>query len=313
MKFYGNQICCGSYACLNAIQDSTIDPSLFEISTAAPFGVRHCENVFFDRLLTTIHDPNQGLDEALQLWGYRSSSVCTTSVEVILSALRSYGSEGRAAVLGPINMGRLGYQAIPALLERMDHYIVLEYCSDSEILCTDSEGMSNLCINLNQLAAWISVDDVPEACGQITLRTIERERNWVLADILTASLKKALANLCEAEECGQGSQAVYACLDYLVKYNCAQWRLPFLYDIQYLHQRKELFRLLLAEALKIDILSNAEATLLQQTLAHQETLLSEIYRMLRWKNILSQTSLFKLGQLERELTAQLTGCIDFAL
>lgn len=313
MKFYGNQICCGTYACLNAVQDSAIDPSLFEISTSAPFGVRHCENVFFDRLLTTIRDPNQGLDEALQLWGYRSFPVCATSLEVILSALRSHRSGDRATVLGPINMGRLGYHAMPSLLERMDHYIVLEYRSDSEILCTDSEGISGFRINLEQLATWISVDGVPEACGKITLRTMERERDWVLADILVAALKRALINLREAEGGGQGSQAFYSCLDYLAKHNYAQWRLPFLYDIQYLHQRKELFQLLLTEALRADILSGTETALLQQTLVSQEILLSEIYQALRWKNSLPQTSLFQVGQLEQELTAQLTRCIHFVL
>lgn len=43
MRFYGNEICCGSYACLNAMQDPSIDLQLFEISTSTPFGIRHFE------------------------------------------------------------------------------------------------------------------------------------------------------------------------------------------------------------------------------------------------------------------------------
>ena len=60
MRFYGNEICCGSYACLNAMQDPSIDLQLFEISTSTPFGIRHYENEHFDRLLTTYCDPNRG-------------------------------------------------------------------------------------------------------------------------------------------------------------------------------------------------------------------------------------------------------------
>ena len=63
MKFYGNEICCCSYACLNAIEED-IDVQLFEISTSAPFGVRHYRESHFDRLLTTFCDPNQGVDAA---------------------------------------------------------------------------------------------------------------------------------------------------------------------------------------------------------------------------------------------------------
>ena len=64
MRFFGNEICCGSYACLNAMQDPMVDLQLFEISTSTPFGLKHCENNYFDRLITTFCDPNNGMDRA---------------------------------------------------------------------------------------------------------------------------------------------------------------------------------------------------------------------------------------------------------
>ena len=107
MKVYSNQVCCGSYACLNVIQDSAIDVSLFELSTGTPFGIRHCEDEHFDRLLTTFRDPNQGLDYALRLWGYDVTAVSVPSCQKCLDLLRNHGP-GRV-VLGPVNMGGLEY------------------------------------------------------------------------------------------------------------------------------------------------------------------------------------------------------------
>ena len=196
MKVYSNQVCCGSYACLNVIQDSAIDVSLFELSTGTPFGIRHCEDEHFDRLLTTFRDPNQGLDYALRLWGYDVTAVSVPSCQKCLDLLRNHGP-GRV-VLGPVNMGGLEYYPNAAMLHRMDHYLALDYHSDREIICTDSEGLSGLQVTREHLENWINVDGIPEAQQRFTLRWIRYQRAWDIAEILAASLRRATGHLQEA-------------------------------------------------------------------------------------------------------------------
>lgn len=177
MRFYGNEICCGSYACLNAMQDPSIDLQLFEISTSTPFGIRHFENEHFDRLLTTYCDPNQGMDRALRLWGYDAETVRTGAAKEAVREIRRRISPEYPVIVGPIDMGKLGYQIMPALLKRMDHYILLEYCSDTEAYCTDSEGFYQYRLTYEELGACLSADAVPEADGCITVRQIRKNVN----------------------------------------------------------------------------------------------------------------------------------------
>lgn len=304
-RFCGNQVCCGTYACLNALQVSNVDVSLFEISVAAAFGIRHDENRNFDRLLTTLHDPNAGLDRALALWGYGVSSLHSASSEEFLTVFQDHCLGNGIFVLGPINMGGLGYQAVPRLTSRMDHYIALDCRSKSEIFYTDSEGIFDCRINLEQLAAWVNIDELPEARGQITLRKITWERPWNKAAILSFCLKTAASQLKAAEEAGQGSAAVYACLDFLSRYPIFQWRLPFLYDLEYLHQRKGLLQFLLAESENMGLLLHGELLPLKEMINRQRALLSEAYLNLRWHNFLDREALSRFGEIEAVLAESL--------
>lgn len=304
-RFYGNQVCCGTYACLNALQTSAIDPSLFELSVAAPFGIRHDRNPAFDRLLTTLYDPNMGLDSALSQWGYKVSLLYAASTEELLSILRNQCSGQGNFVLGPINMGGLGYQAAPNLLNQMDHYITLDCRSETELFYTDSEGIFSCRVNLKQLANWIDIDGLPEAQGRIALRRMIWERPWDKREILSVSLKKAAHQLKQAEEIGQGSRAVQACVEFLRIHNLFRWRLPFLYDLEYLHQRKGLFQLLLAELEAVKLQSGAKLLALKQMISKQRFLLSRTYMNLRWHNYLDEEALLQFGELEESLSEAL--------
>lgn len=150
MRFYGNEICCCSYACMNALQDQDIDLQLFEISTSVPFGIRHIGDSNFDHLLTTYCDPNRGVDAALELWGYDVEKHDAGEIDVAIDYIRSHLRYGKI-VLGPVDMGKLAYQVMPAVLKRMDHYITLSYKTEETVLFTDSEGFSALEMNYDDL------------------------------------------------------------------------------------------------------------------------------------------------------------------
>ena len=309
MKFYSNQVCCGSYACLNAIQDSTIDLSLFEISTGVPFGIRHYEDKNFDRLLTTFCDPNQGLDDALDLWGYDVTTISVSSCQESLDALRSHGPG--PAVLGPVNMGGLGYYPNAAMFNRMDHYIVLDYHSDHEIDCIDSEGLFGLRVTREHLEKWINIDGIPEARQRFTLRWICDQRAWNIADVLVSSLRKAACHLRQAEECGQGAEAVRSCCRYLAQNSSFQWRLPFLYDLEYLYQRKCLFQIFLTELQSETLLASKRIDQLRQTVQEQQSLLNTGYRELRWGAGFNEIYLLRFAELEQKLTTYVAQCAEF--
>ncbi len=305
MIFYGNQICCGSYACLNALRDSSLELSLFELSTGVPFGIRHVENGAFDRLLTTFHDPNEGLDEALRLWGCRVSKLQAGSGREAAAVLRAWPEEWERVVLGPVDMGALGYQPAPALLRRMDHYIVLERGSESALLCTDSEGFQDLRVSFRQLETWISAEGLPEARGKVTLRAVTRERPCGRAEILAAALRAGAVNLNQAERAGQGSGAVRACLDCLEASNIVHWRLPFLYDLAYLHQRKRLQEHLFTLLERDGLLAKNETPPLHALAAAQISLLGTAYASLYWENALQREALLEMADLEQTLAGHM--------
>jgi len=244
VRFCGNEICCGSYACLNAIRDKNLDPQLFEITTSAPFGIRHFENSYFDRLLTTYQDPGKGMDAALRLWGYAAVRYEVQTVGEAIEILKERLRDDRA-VLGPIDMGSLGYQVMPRLLKRMDHYVTLEYWSEDAVLCYDSEGFGGCLIRYEELQDYISVEEVFEAEGVITLRFIQKAaKEYQREEILERARVQAFRNLRKAEEEGEGSEAVLRCYDFLKGQDVYKWKLPLMYDIQYLMQRKWLMKVL---------------------------------------------------------------------
>lgn len=305
MIFYGNQICCGTYACLNALRDCSLEVPLFELSTGVPFGIRHVENGAFDRLLTTFHDPNEGLDEALRLWGYRVSRVQTGSGREAAAVLRAWPEEWERVVLGPVDMGALDYQPAHALLRRMDHYIVLERSSGSMLLCTDSEGFQDLRVSLQQVETWVSVEGLPEARGKVTLRAMTRERSCSRSEILAVALSRGATNLNQAERAGLGSGAVCVCLDCLEKTSIAHWRLPFLYDLAYLHQRKRLQEYLLTLLEQSGLLAKSETLPLHALIASQISLLGMAYASLYWEKVLHREALLEMAGLEQTLAGHM--------
>ena len=301
MRFYGNEICCGSYACLNAMQDSSIDLQLFEISTSTPFGIRHYENEYFDRLLTTYCDPNRGMDRALRLWGYDVETVHSGTVDEAVWEIRHRISPELPVIVGPIDMGKLGYQIMPALLKRMDHYLLLEYYSATEVYCTDSEGFYQYRLTYTELYAYLSADAIPEADGCITVRQVKKEWDYKMKEVLEQSFRYAVDNFCAAEEDGEGAQAIKNCCRYLEQYKEYKWRLPLMYDIQYLKQRK-LLMLFFVDLLEENRnCSGAQAGEIRKIVNTQNELLGKIYRNLQKGLGIDIESFNEMSQLESVL------------
>lgn len=301
MRFYGNEICCGSYAVLNAVRDSSIDLQLFEISLSTPFGIRHCENQKFDRLLTTYCDPNKGMDRALLLWGYHVKTDRFDEAKEAVIRIKKLLSLGKPVVVGPINMGSLEYQIFPSLLNRMDHYLLIEACSDTEIYCTDSEGFSQYRLTYEDVGRYMKADEVPEAEGMITVRQLYKEKQYDVETILKQSLIYAANNYYEAENSGEGSHAIRNCARFIKQYSDYRWRLPLMYDVQYLKQRK-ILALYFADLIeKYKVQRRSSMMDFRNAILSQNELLGEIYGKLRKGELLESDLFDELAEREKIL------------
>lgn len=302
MRFHGNEICCSSYACLNAMRNEEIDLQLFEISTSTPFGIRHYENNHFDRLLTTYHNPNQGLDDALELWGYKCLKYTVSSIKSMTEIIKKYVKNYRI-VLGPIDMGGLAYQAMSHILNRMDHYLMLEYWSEDSVSCYDSEGFSGYQLSYKELESYVSVYEVPEAENVITIRVIIQKGSWSIKDILQECYIKAYRNLSNAELEGHGSRAICRCYDFLIGNECYKWRLSFLYDLEYLIQRKWLGSVLNDEYKKYSLeQNNALVDDIENNIQAQLNVLGKMYNELRTNSQIVKEHFEVLSDLEINLS-----------
>lgn len=307
MRFYGNEVCCASYACLNAMEDPQIELPLFEVATSVPFGVSHLSNRNFDRLLTTYCDPNKGIEKAVALWGYEVLKYEAETPEEVVSILKAGLKESRA-VLGPIDMGKIGYQIVPALLMRMDHYIMLEEWTAAEIICWDSEGICGYKMNYETLVSYLSVNGIPEAKGRIAIRFFLKTGSCAFREeILIAAGKHAVENLRNAEQERQGSFAITECGSFLgeERNQSYKWRLPLLYDLQYLIQRKWLLKYLKGECGKNQKTKGLICNETEDIIEKQLSLLGDIYCRLKRKSQIDKNQFYKLGKLEKELSESL--------
>ena len=302
MIFFGNEICCGTYAFLNTIQEDTIDYKLFEITTTVPFGIKHQREMDFSRLLTTFCDPNEGVDKAAALWGYRQEKKIFED-EREAAAYIGEESYRHRCMVGPLDMGKLEYLLIPNLYTNMDHYITV-FREGGELFCVDSEGIPARRISLEELKTWMCVKKLPEAKGHIAVRTFEREEGFVREkrdeQVLLRSISAIAGNIRKAEEAKQGSRAVKACWDWLGEQPMNRWRLSFLYDISFLIQRKFLQNYWKKLLWKFDILKKGTIYEIGDIVERQIDLLSDMFRFLRSDNRVYQENFIRLAELERE-------------
>lgn len=298
--YYGNEICCCSYACLNVLQNASIDLQLFEVSTSVPFGVKHYENAEFDRLLTTYRDPNKGIDRALKLWGYSVEKYETTIPEKAIRYLRGHLKE-KAIVLGPIDMGQLQFYVLPGLLKCMDHYIALKYLDEEHVLCYDSEGFYGYPLSYSQLEKCMNINDLYEAEHKITLRSMQFREDFSYESVLKKSYEYAFDNFRNAECDGQGSEAFKKCYDYICSEEEYKWKLPLLYDIEYLLQRKLLLKGFMDQCHIVQMIPEALHNYVIEIIRRQWKLLEISYKDLSDNKSIRKDIFYELGEREREL------------
>lgn len=301
MRFHGNEICCGSYVCLNAMKDKNIDLQLFEISMSVPFGIQHMENSDFDRLLTTFCDPNKKMDDTIRLWGYDVCKYSVRTPEEGIQILKTHLQEG-PAVIGPIDMGALNYLIMPEVLRRMDHYITLQYWSEREVICIDSEGIGARCLTYQQLEKCISVQDVHEARGMINIRFIQKRRSYSMKYVLEKSFFQAIRNLQDAERCQQGAQAIWSCYEYVTGQDIYKWKLPLMYDLEYLLQRKYMLELLIEKCKEYNAINEKNCEHISLIGKEQRELLGKMYLRLRNCEKVQKSEFERVGELEKLLS-----------
>lgn len=301
--FFGNEVCCGSYAFINTVQDEGIDPKIFEITTTVPFGICHRQESDFSRLLTTYCDPNKGLGRAAELWGYRQKKRVfrenDEAAEYIVKESRNYH-----CLAGPLDMGRLKYLVMPHLYANMDHYITI-FQDDGNLYCMDSEGIPARRITKKELKDWLFVGSLPEAEGNIHVRSFERvdfcsdeiRREGAVKNSFDAAIK----NMVGSAEHGQGYHAVENCWNYLKDMPVERWKLSFLYDISFLVQRKMLQQYWKELADSFCLLGRNAAQEIEDIVQKQLEVLGRIFHRLQSEGNIYWKHFHELAKLEKQL------------
>lgn len=303
--FLGNEICCGTYAFLNTVQDKDIDYKTFEITSTVPFGIRHREEKDYSRLLTTYCDPNIGLDRAAGLWGYRQHKEMFRNSNAAAEYILKKSKTDRC-LIGPLDMGRLGYLVLPNLYVNMDHYITI-FQLDERLFCMDSEGIPIRHINREELESWILVNGLPEAEGWISVRSYEKTE-FVSGDeretkAVRDSFELIAKNFTGARESGQGNYAIEKCWHWLKEQPVMRWRLSFLYDIAYLIQRKILQQYWCGLVDTKHLTGGDWILKAERMIEEQIHILGNMFYVLQWENMIYEGDFHKLAELEGNLSA----------
>ncbi len=298
--FCGNEICCATYAFINTVQDGKINHKLFELSSSVPFGIKHQRENDFSRLLTTYCDPNIGLDRAVTLWGYRQDKKFFIDQKDIIEYIEKKSKETRCLV-GPIDMGRLGYLILSNLYTNMDHYITI-YQENGQIFVMDSEGILSRKVTKEEMELWFQVNNLSEAKGYLVVRSFKEiekkvELLWEKEAVI-GSMKWIQNNMREA----QGRKAIEQCFQWLIENPLNRWKLSFLYDMSYLIQRKILQLYWIGYAVRFSVLKEKEGDAIKKTVNEQICLLGWIFRVLQKENRLHEQHFCKLAELEDKFT-----------
>lgn len=310
--FLGNEICCGAYAFLNTVQDREIDHRLFEITSTVPFGIKHQKEGDFSRLLTTYCDPNEGLDKVAGLWGYAQIKDTFRDVKEAAEYIFEK-SEQRRCLVGPLDMGRLGYLVLPNLYVNMDHYITI-FRAAGELFCMDSEGIPVRRTSRSELESWLDVGELPEANGLIHVRSYEKncgsaepypDRKLREESAVRNSLVLIKQNLTEAREEGQGNYAIEECWRWLNQNPMERWRLSFLYDISFLMQRKILQQYWGELTDELYLLEKKRIRNIEKIVAEQINVLGSMFHELQKEKKICEQDFRKLSELEERLTIEL--------
>lgn len=277
--FLGAEICCGTYACMNCLAEQGIRPipdwKEFEIASSVPFGLRYMERVACDRMLTPFVNPAQGIDRAARIWGYQVERWSFPTEEAAVQWMEAHPEEG-PFVAGPVDMGALGYLPLSSRFQNIDHYITISVSPAGEADLMDSEYAGRIPCSWENLKRFLRIGKVPEAEGNLTVRSLKAGAVRPRRERLLLSFIGAGQNLARAREAGQGPLAFERCCHTIETTPPYIWKNSLLYEVSYVMQRKYLFLKLLKACCLEEILSKKDKNEIGQALNCQIQVLAEL-------------------------------------
>lgn len=283
--FRGAEVCCGTYACINYLEEikefGVVDYKSFEIATSVPFGICYKKRPHHDRMLTPVCDPNSGINRAASIYGYQMEQHDFQNIEDLIDWLKEKLVQA-PVILGPVNMERLVYLPMAGIYKAIDHYIVLSWLSQEQVVIIDSEGTGRIRCTYENLEKWISIHDIPEARQKLTVRRLIRERSVSKEIIVEQSWMGAIGNYRCIEM--SGGNAFLQCARTVKQVPAYLWKNSLLYDIAVLNQRKLLLELLLEQAKQLEnskYSRHIRWTKLEGTLKKQIVMLGRLFWQVR--------------------------------
>lgn len=251
--YSGNWIACGSYALIHAADLRYNDLIPLENSTGASFGISSKGLDYGGtRMLSVFRDFHYGIDKAAPLWGIQMNRVDGTTKEEIKELMRNPYID--RIVIGPVSMVGLVYLPLSQQYRCADHFIACIRKNKDIWQVIDSEGVPGILLPSEKIINMLSIQNIPEACGRYTARAIINTNASKTAENRDAriryTLETACVNLRKAREEGQGHRAFQKCKELVRNMTAGNRvnRIPLIYDVDYLIQRKIMLLKLLQEA-----------------------------------------------------------------
>lgn len=238
LPYNGTWVTCGSYAFLNGSGLPADYLLPVENSTGTSWGMSSLEADYeYTRILTPFREFSSGIDEVAPLWGIELQHTEYNSSEEL--SPEEFPEEA-AVIAGPVNMENLSYLPLSRQYKLADHFIVARREKGAKkLLITDSEGIVGRYVDFKSLKTMLSVRKIPEAKGMLHLRKIiVVNKPASQTEIAAYTIKKAMRNLKDAENAGQGFKAFLRCRDVIRETKIVNCRSSLNYNLVYVIQRR---------------------------------------------------------------------------
>lgn len=235
--YHGFGAWCAAYAFLNTTQSSDVTPELYELLSGVPFGIKYnTDNK--SRLLSPFIEPCLRVKDVSEMLGYSAKLSKFKEISEAVYFLSSMDCCKRV-MIGPIDMGHLAYLPLNLYYLKQSHYISVEKQKDDKYCVTDSEGVLLSSCSEEYLSGIINVCDIPESENNINIWEFELSANRIkTSKYIDIIRREARKNLMNAEETGQGSNAILQCADLLEYTDSLRSDLQLYHEFNYVLQRK---------------------------------------------------------------------------
>lgn len=300
-QFWGSEVCCGTYACMNYLEKAkgTRIQSYrdFEIAASVPFGIRYIERPHYDRMLTPLCNPNEGINRAAKIYGYEVEQHNFQMLKELMGWLEKHLIDA-PVILGPVDMGNLFYLPMSAVYRAADHYVVLSYVSDNQVEILESEGIGRIVCTYEVLRQIIDIRNIPEAGGLLTVRRLIGRQSVSETVITGYSWEGAVENYNYTHE--HGENCFRRCGAAVKTVPAYIWKNSLLYESAILLQRKYLFLHWLDKVYLAGIIEKKKRENLETIIKNQSTKLSELLGQIK-RNCINPDIFEVLGDMECKL------------